>query len=247
MTTLSLTPLNSTSVTYVTAPSGIASGECAVWNGSAFVRSTVTKVGYSSLSLTGAVLNADLAGSIAATKVSGTAVTQADTGTVTSTMILDGTILNADINASAAIARSKLQGWPHFRVYRSSTQTISTATATKVQLNSLDWDADSYFDTATNYRYTPQVAGKYRISVGVSLTGLTSGANLKCMIYYNGSARSSNEIWTGATGDIRISHTDDVPFNGTTDYVELYIYHTHGSNRDTIANAAFMAGNWLGT
>lgn len=41
-------------------------------------------------------------------KITGTAVTAADTGTVTSTMILNDTILNADINASAAIAYSKL-------------------------------------------------------------------------------------------------------------------------------------------
>ena len=59
---------------------------------------------------TGSILNADINSSAAIdkTKISGTAVTVADTGTVTSTMILDGTILNADINASAAIAYSKL-------------------------------------------------------------------------------------------------------------------------------------------
>lgn len=39
---------------------------------------------------------------------SGTVVSTADTGTVTSTMIADGTITNTDINASAAIALSKL-------------------------------------------------------------------------------------------------------------------------------------------
>ena len=38
----------------------------------------------------------------------GTVVTSAGSGVVTSTMILDGTIVNADINASAAIALSKL-------------------------------------------------------------------------------------------------------------------------------------------
>jgi microcystin-dependent protein len=43
-------------------------------------------------------------------KTTGTAITAADTGTVTSTMILDGTILNADINAAAAIAPSKING-----------------------------------------------------------------------------------------------------------------------------------------
>ena len=59
---------------------------------------------------TGAIVNADVNASaaIAATKIAGTAVTQADTGTVTSTMIADGTITNSDINASAAIAKTKL-------------------------------------------------------------------------------------------------------------------------------------------
>ena len=36
--------------------------------------------------------------------ITGTVITNADTGTVTSTMIADGTIVNADVNASAAIA-----------------------------------------------------------------------------------------------------------------------------------------------
>jgi hypothetical protein len=59
---------------------------------------------------TGAIVNADINASaaIAATKISGTAVTQADSGTVTSTMIANGTIVDADVNASAAIAKTKL-------------------------------------------------------------------------------------------------------------------------------------------
>jgi hypothetical protein len=59
---------------------------------------------------TGAIVNADINASAAIdkTKISGTAITAADTGTVTSTMIADGTIVNADINASAGIAYGKL-------------------------------------------------------------------------------------------------------------------------------------------
>jgi hypothetical protein len=58
----------------------------------------------------GTIVNADINASAAidATKISGTAVTQADTGTVTSTMIADGTIVNTDISSSAAIADTKL-------------------------------------------------------------------------------------------------------------------------------------------
>jgi hypothetical protein len=60
---------------------------------------TLTNIGNSAIAAAAAIVP---------TKISGTAVTQADTGTVTSTMIADGTIVNADINASAAIATSKL-------------------------------------------------------------------------------------------------------------------------------------------
>jgi len=59
---------------------------------------------------TGAIVNADINASAAIdkTKISGTAITAADTGTVTSTMIANGTIVDADVNASAAIAKTKL-------------------------------------------------------------------------------------------------------------------------------------------
>ena len=63
---------------------------------------------YGKLSLANSITNADLAGSISPSKITGTAITAADTGTVTSTMLLDGTIVNADVNASAAITYSKL-------------------------------------------------------------------------------------------------------------------------------------------
>jgi hypothetical protein len=58
----------------------------------------------------GVIVNADVNASAAIdkTKISGTAVTLADSGTVTSTMIANDTIVNADINSAAAIAKTKL-------------------------------------------------------------------------------------------------------------------------------------------
>ena len=58
----------------------------------------------------GVIVDADVSATagIAKTKISGTAITAADTGTVTSTMIADGTIVNADVNTSAQIAYGKL-------------------------------------------------------------------------------------------------------------------------------------------
>ena len=68
------------------------------------------QIAYSKLNLTNTIVDADVNASAAIdkTKISGTAITAGDTGTVTSTMIADGTIVNADINASAAIDWTKL-------------------------------------------------------------------------------------------------------------------------------------------
>ena len=68
------------------------------------------QIAYGKLNLTNSILDADINASAAIdkTKISGTAITAGDTGTVTSTMILDGTIVNGDINASAAIDWTKI-------------------------------------------------------------------------------------------------------------------------------------------
>ena len=71
---------------------------------------TSAQIAYGKLALTNGIVNADINASAAIdkTKISGTAITAGDTGTVTSTMIADGTIVNADINASAAIDWTKI-------------------------------------------------------------------------------------------------------------------------------------------
>ena len=71
---------------------------------------TSAQIAYGKLNLTNSIVDADIAtaAAITKTKINGTAITAADTGTVTSAMIADGTIVNADINASAAIDWTKL-------------------------------------------------------------------------------------------------------------------------------------------
>jgi hypothetical protein len=75
-------------------------------------------IAYSKLALTGTIISGDIANdtivnadintaaAIAATKIAGTAVTQADTGTVSGTMIADGAVTNAKITGT--ISRSKI-------------------------------------------------------------------------------------------------------------------------------------------
>jgi hypothetical protein len=86
------------------------------WNGSDWVAGQLDTAGIADSAVTsakiadGTIVNADVNASAAIdkTKISGTAITAGDTGTVTSTIIANDTILNADINSAAAISYSKL-------------------------------------------------------------------------------------------------------------------------------------------
>jgi len=91
------------------------------------------------------IVDADInaAAAITATKIAGTAVTQADTGTVTSTMIANGTIVDADINASAAIARTKIAN-PTADVSNGGFKITSLGTPT----DNTDASTKAYVDTS---------------------------------------------------------------------------------------------------
>ena len=50
---------------------------------------------------------------------------------------------------------------PSFYAYRSNNQSISSATVTKIEINTEVFDTDSCYDNSSNYRFTPNKAGKY--------------------------------------------------------------------------------------
>ena len=91
------------------------------------------------------IVNDDVAvgAAILPAKIAGTAVTQADTGTVTSTMIANGTIVDGDIASGAAIARTKIAN-PTADVSNGGYKITSLGTPT------LDTDASTkaYVDTS---------------------------------------------------------------------------------------------------
>ena len=111
---------------------------------------------------------------------------------------------------------------PAFSAYASSTQTITTGVFTKVQINTKVFDTATAFDAATNYRFTPLVAGYYQINGAVQY-GL-AGTNQLVMIYKN-----SAEFYRGFQGSaVDLTVSGLVYMNGSTDYIELYTYATGG-------------------
>jgi len=106
------------------------------------------------ITLSGEIVNADIksGAAIDKAKISGTAITAADSGTVTSSMIADATIVDGDISGSAAIALSKLATNPLARTNHTGTQSASTISDfdTQVRTSRLDQMTQPTADVAFN-------------------------------------------------------------------------------------------------
>ncbi len=135
---------------------------------------------------------------------------------------------------------------PAFSAYFTSSQTIPTTTWTKINFGNELFDTDSCFDSTTNMRFTPTVAGKYSLHGHVNYDGSNGGAFILCAIYKNGSQIFSNGF--GANNPCTLSNSANsaqfsiiVDANGSSDYFEVYGQHNHGSDRSV------FVGNFYGS
>ena len=123
---------------------------------------------------------------------------------------------------------------PAFEAERPALQNISNSTVIKIEYYSEKFDTDNCYDTS-NFRFTPTVAGKYFIYASV-LTDTEADGNMhesELAIFKNGS-RHTTSYYNFATGYGRTFHNKVyaiVDFNGSSDYVEMYVLIN-----DTVSN-----------
>jgi len=134
---------------------------------------------------------------------------------------------------------------PSFASYRSSTQSISDRTNTKVNFNAEHFDTDSAYDHSTNYRFTVPSgeAGKYFISAGYNANGDTT-TKLYILIYVNGSATFSSMLlenikFRDNDSFIQVNRILDLSVG---DYVEIYVRHEQGSTATLQTNGSWFQG-----
>lgn len=112
---------------------------------------------------------------------------------------------------------------PAFRAYLSANQTVTNVTNTKVQLNAENFDTANCFDSTTNYRFTPNVAGYYQFNAMIGASATTALTYNYIQIWKNGTADSITIYppYSSASNYGQLSTL--IYMNGTTDYVELYV------------------------
>lgn len=132
---------------------------------------------------------------------------------------------------------------PAFSVYRNTTQSISNATATKVQFNTERFDTDNAFDSTTNYRFTVPSGkgGKYVFTAGFRFGDFANGRTL--LVYKNGSAL--DEIGYINFGNTSPGYSPDsqtvfITDLSVGDYIEIYAKQFSGSS----ANLEGLSDGW---
>jgi hypothetical protein len=134
---------------------------------------------------------------------------------------------------------------PAFSAYLSATQTITSGVATKIQCNTKEFDTNSNYDNATNYRFTPTVAGYYQVNARTDNGASTGGSQCTAYIYKNGSVFKAGVAFglTAAQFTEGASVSCLVFCNGSTDYIEFYtnITATSAVISSGLSNTYFQA------
>jgi hypothetical protein len=156
----------------------------------------------------------------------GTGVTTS-TGTGAVVLGTSPTITGATITVAATAA-------PAFSAYQSAlNQTLTTNTLTKISFNTEEFDTNSNYDSATNFRFTPTVAGYYQVTMNVAFTTGQGATETVVYVYKNGSPFKltadalASAYFYGGTALIYL--------NGSTDYIEAYAV-TANAGTKVIAN-----------
>lgn len=155
-------------------------------------------------------------------------VTTGDSNTITQTM------MNTGFYAGYG---------PAFSAYSSSTTSMTNSAFTKIAFQTEEFDTANCFDSTTNYRFTPGVAGYYQFNAVLAMPGGTYAVGL--VFYKNGSRfKDGNFIVNNTTtGSINVV-TALMYMNGSTDYVEVYGYQSSGGavNCNTGASQTYFQG-----
>jgi hypothetical protein len=124
-----------------------------------------------------------------------------------------------------------------------SNQSVNASTATKITIDTEDFDTNSNYDPTTNYRFTPTVGGYYQISAGITANAAASGT-VQILIYKNGTLyKSGSQVLLGAATATTVTVSCLVNMNGSSDYVELYCFQSSAAALLVFTNST--AATWF--
>ena len=153
-----------------------------------------------------------------------------------------GQVLQTDGSGVLSFVSSSAANTPAFLAYRTTAQSLSPNTDTKVQWNTELFDTGNCYDNSTNFRFTPTTSGKYLVTHCLTVNN-SSGVNVDAIfveIFKNGSNAHPSITRQGINSTTTANDFNELSFcvtkifelNGTSDYVEAFV-HAAGTNLQT--------------
>jgi len=156
-----------------------------------------------------------------------------------------GVLTNCTGLPQAGLGTNVAGNGPAFSAYKTSNQVVSQSTWTKVTFPFTEFNTNSNFDT-TNSRFLPTVAGYYQMNMAVYFTSNTSASDFYMQAYKNGAGFSPKATYVNfnsiSTPTCTLTQSYLTYMNGTTDYLEVWMY----TNATTNNNANFSGTGFSG-
>ena len=144
---------------------------------------------------------------------------------------------------------------PAFLVTRNSSQgSISDGTDTKVQFNNEIFDTDNTFDSSSNYRWTPGVAGKIFMTAGVDVNvGSSLTFVIAVRIYRSGTMIAEYHLqqadYDFPASTVQHYHVNLIDECTDSNYYEVFVNANNQGNNDisvgsttSVTYSAFFGG-----
>ena len=187
--------------------------------------------------------------------IGNTTVGLGNTVTTLGNVTLNNVTINSGLLSTATIPTANgtvmLSGnMPAFSAYQSSAQTPSAATYTLLQLQTKEFDTGTCFNntaspvtlnglTVPAYAFMPNVAGYYQISGCCFMSALTTEVDIG--IYKNASLFKRGLAIIGVTAVVISSNVSALIYlNGTTDYIQAYVYSATSLATNAAANTTYF-------
>ena len=133
-----------------------------------------------------------------------------------------GQVLSTNGSGALSFVDRMTAAGPAFGAISTTSTSLSAGVDTKIIFDNEIFDTAGCFDSTTNYRFTPNVAGYYQVNANVSVGG-SGGAYTICSIYRNGALYTRSNTLRTDNGNYNAANTSNIIYlNGSTDYVEVY-------------------------
>ena len=147
-----------------------------------------------------------------------------------------------DLSSKTVTLASNMTNAPAFEAHLSSSQTLTDETLTKIQFDNEIFDTDNAYDNSTNYRFTPQVSGKYFVygDINIDPAGTSQLIHAHIDIYKNGSAIRMHEVNfnTNYARRFNVSIGCVIDMNGSSDYLEIFAFGNDTSGNPSLNTTA---------